>query len=535
MTAGKKKPDEKDPETPASERTLRNDAEEQLARSPKRSADLKGQTPEQLIHELQVHQIELETQAEELRRAHIALEESRDRYLNLYEFAPLGYLLLTEKALITDINLTGAALLGVDRNKLVNSPFSKYISEKDSDLWHRYFMNILHQVEKVTCHLLLMTRENGSVFPAQLEGIRTTDNRGGTTVRIAINDITDIRQVEEALEESEERFRFAMRYLPGTLWTVDTNMCFSLSQGSGLAALGLKPNQVVGKSLYDFFKTMDPGDTAINAHQRALHGEIVTYEYVHQERIFKTIVAPMRESQGQVTGVVGIALDITSIRRAEEALHKSNKKIHHLASVTRHDINNQLTVLRGYLTLLEKKQHDPTLNEYFLKVSTATERISAMIRFTKEYEQIGVKDPVWQNCKELVDTTIKETPAGQVKMNNELPADAEVYADPLLAKVFYNLVDNAVRYGGKITALRFAIEEHVGEQIIVCEDDGDGILAEEKEKIFDRGFGKNTGLGLFLSRELLDITGITIRETGEPGRGARFEITVPVGAYRFGV
>jgi len=107
-----------------------------------------------------------------------------------------------------------------------------------------------------------------------------------------------------------------------------------------------------------------------------------------------------------------------------------------------------------------------------------------------------------------------------------------VFADPLVVKVFYNLMDNAALYGGKITFIRFSVEDDGDDHVIVCEDDGDGIIAQEKEKIFERGFGKNTGLGLALSREILSITGITIKETGVPGKGARFEITVPKDTWR---
>ena len=89
-----------------------------------------------------------------------------------------------------------------------------------------------------------------------------------------------------------------------------------------------------------------------------------------------------------------------------------------------------------------------------------------------------------------------------------------------------------MRYGGKITTIRFSLKERDGDHFVVCEDDGDGVIADEKEKIFERGFGKNTGLGSALSREILDITGITIRETGEPGKGARFEMKVPKGVWR---
>ena len=117
-------------------------------------------------------------------------------------------------------------------------------------------------------------------------------------------------------------------------------------------------------------------------------------------------------------------------------------------------------------------------------------------------------------------------------MKNDLPPGTEIFADPLIVKVFYNIMDNSVRYGRKIITIRVSVQESGDDHLIVCEDDGDGVPADDKERIFERNFGRNTGLGLFLSREILGITGITIRENGEPGTGARFEITVPKSAYR---
>ncbi|MDO9034436.1 MAG: HAMP domain-containing sensor histidine kinase [Methanoregula sp.] len=154
-----------------------------------------------------------------------------------------------------------------------------------------------------------------------------------------------------------------------------------------------------------------------------------------------------------------------------------------------------------------------------------------MIQFTKEYEQIGVNASVWQDCRALVDTAAKQATLGKVNVKNDLPAGTKVFGDPLIIKVFYNLMDNAVRYGGKITTIRFFLQEQGDDYVIVCEDDGEGVIPEGKEKIFERGFGKNTGLGLTLLREILEITGITIKETGEHGSGARFEITVPKGMF----
>ena len=229
--------------------------------------------------------------------------------------------------------------------------------------------------------------------------------------------------------------------------------------------------------------------------------------------------------------LMSIATDLTERKKAEEALKQANKKLNLLTSITRHDIRNQISVLLGYLDMLKEKVPEPSLDVFFQTLTTAAKRINVMIQFTKEYEQIGVNASVWQDCRALVDTAAKQATLGKVNVKNDLPAGTKVFGDPLIIKVCYNLIDNAVRYGGKITTIRFSLQEQGDDYVIVCEDDGEGVIAEEKEKIFDRGFGKNTGLGLTLSREILEITGITIKETGEHGIGARFEITVPKGMF----
>ncbi|MFA5268956.1 MAG: PAS domain-containing sensor histidine kinase [Methanoregula sp.] len=221
------------------------------------------------------------------------------------------------------------------------------------------------------------------------------------------------------------------------------------------------------------------------------------------------------------------------LRQTSTSLLLANKKLNLLSSITRHDINNQLTGLITYLGILETEQSDPALAVYCQNAMTAAEQIAAMIRFTSEYEKIGISAPVWQDCRSIVDTAASLAPLGKVVVHNDLPAGMEVFADPLVEKVFYNLMDNAVRYGRKISAIQFFLSEEDGKVIIVCEDDGDGVTAGDKERIFDRGFGKNSGLGLALSREILDITGIAILETGTPGAGARFEMTVPAESCRF--
>ncbi|MCG7845222.1 MAG: sensor histidine kinase [Methanomassiliicoccales archaeon] len=145
---------------------------------------------------------------------------------------------------------------------------------------------------------------------------------------------------------------------------------------------------------------------------------------------------------------------------------------------------------------------------------------------------MGAASPIWQNVDASIQTATVGLPMRNILVDIDRP-DLEIFADPLLQKVFYNLIDNALRYGGEqMKTIRISSQESDRGFIILFEDDGIGITNEEKGHLFTRGYGKNTGLGLFLSKEILAITGITITENGVPGKGARFEIIVPNGQWR---
>jgi signal transduction histidine kinase len=154
-----------------------------------------------------------------------------------------------------------------------------------------------------------------------------------------------------------------------------------------------------------------------------------------------------------------------------------------------------------------------------------------MISFTREYEELGRYRPEWQSPGEI----IRQIAITQNRPGVDLAIDLagiEIYADQLLEKVVFNLFDNSFRHGGKVTRIRVSAQQADATLVIIWQDNGVGIPGEDKEMIFMRGYGKNTGLGLFLVREILGLTGITIRESGDPGKGARFEIMVPQAAYR---
>jgi signal transduction histidine kinase len=223
-----------------------------------------------------------------------------------------------------------------------------------------------------------------------------------------------------------------------------------------------------------------------------------------------------------------IFYDITKHKKAETALLQANHQLNLMASITRHDILNNVSALLGYVTILRMKFQNPALSYYFTKLEDITTAIQHLISDTQMYQNFGIAEPKWLEAGTLIrHLQIPETIVLTVDL-----ADVELYADPLLEKVFFNLLDNSIRHGQTVTEIHVSSRHKDDRLILSWEDNGVGIPPEEKNRIFEKGFGKNTGLGLFLCREILSITNISIQETGEPGRGARFEITVPPGGYR---
>ena len=223
----------------------------------------------------------------------------------------------------------------------------------------------------------------------------------------------------------------------------------------------------------------------------------------------------------------------SELNRYALALSQANKKLNLLSNITRHDILNKLTGLQGYLELMKEGSPNPPVRDYLRIQEEIIQTIALQIRFTKDYQDIGVETPRWFDIQETIRTTAATLAIPSVTVTVEAD-DLWIYADPMLEKVFYNLVENALRHGGNLTRITFRVEVSGDSARIICEDDGEGVPEQFKEAIFVRKHFKHTGFGLFLSREILGITGLTIRENGEPGKGARFEITIPTGYFRTG-
>jgi signal transduction histidine kinase len=240
----------------------------------------------------------------------------------------------------------------------------------------------------------------------------------------------------------------------------------------------------------------------------------------------------LRDRSGRPLFRGGVVRDVTDRKHAEEVLKDASKKLNLLTSITRHDILNQVTALKGFLVLLEEQQHDEgEAKEMFRHLEKIADTIRRQITFTGDYQDMGERDPEWQQVEWVV-----KRAAASVRRNGVAitvtTGPLELFADPMLEKAFYNLLDNAVIHGKRVEHIWVSFHADGDAGVLVFEDDGVGVPASSKDKIFKRGFGKITGYGLFLVKEILDITGLSIRETGEEGKGARFEIEVPAGKWR---
>jgi CheY-like chemotaxis protein len=223
--------------------------------------------------------------------------------------------------------------------------------------------------------------------------------------------------------------------------------------------------------------------------------------------------------------------EISERKRVELSLSQANKKINLLSSITRHDMKNTMMALLSYNELARMDEPEQKFQDYLERENSLLSRLSAQIEFTRLYEELGVKGAVWVDLGRLITEQGRTFTTVSISSGPDLKY-YEIFVDPLIEKIFYNLFDNAIRHGEHVTNILIDTCEKNDNLEIYIKDDGAGVADVDKEKIFGRGYGKNTGLGLFLVREILSITGISIIEDGRQGKGACFVLTVPKANFR---
>jgi signal transduction histidine kinase len=248
-------------------------------------------------------------------------------------------------------------------------------------------------------------------------------------------------------------------------------------------------------------------------------------------RSLETRVAERTKELSEVNTV--LENDITERKKVEAALATANQKLNLLSQITRHDISNRVFALLVDIDLAKEYAEDVMLKDALEKLELTSMSIQDQIAFTKDYQEIGAQAPAWHKVAPMVRQAAEQLDHEGVEIEIRL-GETEIFADSMIRKVFYNLIDNALRHGDHVTEMIFSSQEIPEGLMITCEDNGVGVPPQDKSQIFAKGFGRDSGLGLFLIREILSITKISIKETGDYGKGARFEMLIPKGDYRLG-
>jgi len=463
------------------------------------------------------------------KKAEKVLVESRDYLNQIFSSVKEGIVIVdAETHTIVDLNPAAATLIGAEKSDILGKICHKFICPAEGG---RCPITDLHQTVDNSERVLLTA--DGRTVPI-IKNVVPFQFQGRKRLLETFFDNTQRVSDLEALRQSEEKFRSFVENANDIVYDLTPDGIFTYVSPNWTVILGHPAEEVIGKNFSLF---VHPNDVA--RCNEALASLIATgarrggieYRVRHRDGSWRWHIsnsALIRDATGVVKSVIGIGRDVTEQRRLGDALKQANRQLSLLSGITRHDILNKISVITGLLVLVREMATSQEAESYLSKINESINTIRAQIEFTRVYEDLGTQEPQWQSLDDILKNLQVPEP---ITLTSET-GDVSVLADPMLEKVFFNLLDDSVNHGINVHSIRVRAEPGEDTLSITWTDDGGGIPAEEKPRIFDRGYGTHTGFGLFLSREILMITGITIEENGVPGEGARFEITVPKGMWR---
>jgi PAS domain S-box-containing protein len=556
----------------AAKEALREQAEKIARDTPSGALQhLRSLTPDdatRVLHDLQVHQIELELQNEELRRTQNALESSRARYFDLYDLAPVGYLTVDENGLILEANLTGATLLGVARSALVRQPLSRFMEDGDADVYYLHRQRLFKTGDPQAFELRL-SRKGRAPFTAWIEAAVAPALGGVPACRVVISDITERKAIQEKLRRSQSLLQTAGEMarvggwaitLPQNHLTWSDEICAILEFPKGSVpplaeALSLYPpasHAIISAALKACARDGMPFDCELDiltARRRRLN--------------VRAIGQAVWDENGNITGIDGAFQDITAQKNAELAheslgaqLRESQKMeaLGTLAGGIAHDFNNILGIILGNAELA---RHDAAAN--WQALVSLEEIQKAGLRAKDLVQQIlsfGRRQPTSRRVMSLAPIVeesarlLRAALPGGVRIECRCAADLpSVVADSTqVQQVLLNLGSNAAHAmegrSGIIdisvegitlddASARFDLNLRPGRYArVVVSDTGHGMDATTLRRVFEPFFttkpmGKGTGLGLSVAHGIMQAHEGTIIAQSEPGKGSRFELYFP--------
>ncbi|PKL60287.1 MAG: hypothetical protein CVV33_03450 [Methanomicrobiales archaeon HGW-Methanomicrobiales-4] len=479
---------------------------------------------------------ELRSQFKELSDLKNALQASETKYRAIVETSPDVIWDIDLDGTLTYISPRSLDILGYTPEELIGSSILSLIaSESVEVIKDALLSSSLRKPGLISFNITILHRDGSrlSINARSYPLINETGSHVG--FRGVGRDVTELIMAERALRESEARFDEVAQNAGIWIWEVDEVGIYQYCNPAVFSILGYSPDELVGKKHFWELFTSDVREELFDVAMRAFDMKMPFHNFIHTNLhkngnmvILETSGSPSFDVDGVFRGYRGTDTDITERKNAEITLRRINRHLSLLSSISRLDMLNTISSLNGYIASAEEKTDDPDMRMELDKMKSAVLDVQSHIVFTQVYQDIGAFESRWQELNVALPRT--GIPDSITYTRNI--EDILIYADPMIDKVFLNLLDNSIFHGKTVSEIIVSTRETSAGFFIIWEDNGIGISANEKEEIFERGFGKNIGLGLFLVREILALTGITIREVGEEGKGAKFEITVPKESYR---
>jgi PAS domain S-box-containing protein len=383
-------------------------------------------------------------------------------------------------------------------------------------------------------------RNDGSIRTALWNSANVYAEDGKTLVATIAQgqDITERKQAEEKLRETRDYLENLIDYANAPIIVWDSAFKIARFNNAFERLTGYEAGDVVGKELQILFpeESREESLRRIEGTLAEDHWESVEIPIRRKDGATRLVLwnsANVHAGNGsRLVGTIAQGQDITERKRYEDACKQANKKLRLLGGITRHDLLNQVGILKGWLEIARGSKEGASTEAYLDSAMEAADVIQAHLEFASDYEKIGMARKKWLSVEEVFRAGARGLDLSRISLILDLDG-LEVFADSMLEKVFRNLIDNSWRHGVRVTKIHVHHEETEDGQRLIVEDDGAGVPKDEKDLIFERRIGKNKGHGLFLVKEILAIAGMTIKETGEAERGARFEILIPKRTYRF--
>ncbi|QSZ66241.1 PAS domain S-box protein [Methanofollis aquaemaris] len=473
----------------------------------------------------------------EQRNAEERLRHSEEKFRMLFETMNQGVVYQDAEGGIIDANPAAEAILGLARARLLGKTLTDPCWDAACEDGEEHPAEAALQ-SGIKSRKLVGIRD--PISDEEKWVMTSTIPQGGNKVAqpyhqfTTLVDLTTEIQAERALQHSEAEKALILNSVDEVMIYLDSDYRIIWINDATSILLGIKKEEIIGRRCYEVIWGGSEQCPWCRIPRVVESGKAVSDDVtLGDSRIFHMTTYPVRDEMGAMVGYIEKGIDVTEITRTRQALEEANRKLALLSGITRHDILNLVMALTFYNGEVEKGlPKDSELAPLVGKIKETTRWIEEQISFTRDYEDLGVHGAEWLRVSDLLQRAATVIP-GEIAYTESV-GDLEVFADPLLEKVFYNLFENAASHGGRVTEVSVSFVPGDPTGTIAIEDDGVGVPTSEKERIFQKGVGRKTGLGLFLSKEVLEISGIEIRETGGEGEGARFEILVPVGAYRSG-